>query len=397
MLVVVLLTGLAHAGQISVDAGRGPVTIYVPASYTPGTPAPLLVLLHGYTATGAQVEAFVQMQPVTEQYGFLYCHPNGTKDNFNNWAWNGAGCCGAGIAGIDDVAYLRDLIFAIAGQLDVDDKRIFLMGHSNGGFMSHRMACESTDLIAGIASLAGVNWKNPATCTPSETIHVLQMHGTSDGVIPFNGNGNWPGAQQTVDDWRARNGCDATAEVLPAFDADASVSGSETTVERWADCDVGGSVELWTMVGSGHIPNVTAAWRTQVMDWFVDHPKPGDWVDLGGALAGASGEPSLSGVGALLGNDPMALTLSGALGSAPVAYVLGFTQLGAPFKGGTMVPFPDVILYGLVTDAVGGNSLQATWPPGLPSGFELYLQAWITDAAAAVGFAASNGLVATTP
>jgi len=228
-------------------------------------------------------------------------------------------------------------------------------------------------------------------------MHILQMHGTNDTVIPYNGTGGLPSAQQTVDDWRNLNGCNDVLEVLPPFNSDADVAGPETSAESWSDCDVGGSVEFWTLLGSSHVPSLTSRWRKHVMNWFVDHPKPGDWIDLGGALAGASGEPLLSGEGALLGNDPLALTLSGALAAAPFAYVLGFSQLGAPFKGGVMVPFPDLIQFGLVTDGTGGHVVQDIWPAGLPGGFDLYLQAWITDPAAAAGFAASNGLVATTP
>ena len=77
--------------------------------------------------------------------------------------------------------------------------------------------------------------------------------------------------------------------------------------------------------------------------------------------------------------------------------VVGASPFFAPFKGGTMVPNPDLLLAPLATDAAGALSLATTWPPGLPTGTALLLQDWIIDAAAPHGWAASNGLQATVP
>lgn len=126
-------------------------------------------------------------------------------------------------------------------------------------------------------------------------------------------------------------------------------------------------------------------------------PVAGVWSDLGGGLAGAHGTPLLMGTGTLAPGTGVTLTLTGALENAPLALILGFSRIDAPFRGGSLVPQPDLILPGLRTDAAGGSVLSGTWASGLPSGTEVYLQEWILDPVAPFGMSASNGLRAVSP
>jgi outer membrane protein assembly factor BamB len=121
------------------------------------------------------------------------------------------------------------------------------------------------------------------------------------------------------------------------------------------------------------------------------------WTDVQEGLAGSAGIPELSGTGTLLAGSALTLTLAEAAPLAPVVLVVGLSQQDLPFKGGTLVPQPTLMVGPLVTDAGGGVGLADTWPAGVPSGTALWIQAWITDAAGPQGFAASNGLQATTP
>ncbi len=120
------------------------------------------------------------------------------------------------------------------------------------------------------------------------------------------------------------------------------------------------------------------------------------WADLGHALAGTAGLPKLSGGGALSAGSACALALSGARPSSAVTLVFGTSVLGAPFKGGQLVPAP-LGLVVLSSDPAGSASLPFVMPPGLPAGTTLVLQAWISDPAAVHGLSASNGLSGTTP
>jgi agmatine/peptidylarginine deiminase len=133
--------------------------------------------------------------------------------------------------------------------------------------------------------------------------------------------------------------------------------------------------------------SVTVTWRAT----------PAVWTDVGNALAGAYGEPLLVGNGALAGGDQLVLTMSGALENAPATLFVGLTRIDAPFKGGVLVPAPDLLVPGLVTDAGGNLVLSSTWPVGLPSGFTTHLQYWVNDPVGPVGLSASNGVSAIVP
>ncbi|HEX5010740.1 MAG TPA: integrin alpha [Planctomycetota bacterium] len=121
------------------------------------------------------------------------------------------------------------------------------------------------------------------------------------------------------------------------------------------------------------------------------------WADLGGGIAGSSGTPTLEGKSLLVANGLFRLLVDGAKPNAPATLVVGFAELGAAFKGGLLWPQPEVLLPGLIVGGGGSLVISATWPAGVPSGFELLLQAWIVDASAVQGLAATNGLRGLTP
>jgi len=121
------------------------------------------------------------------------------------------------------------------------------------------------------------------------------------------------------------------------------------------------------------------------------------FVGLGGALAGGLGEPVLTGDGPLTAGSTITLALTNAAPSSSASLFIGFSQLDAPFKGGTLVPTPDILIPGLPTDGSGELVLSSTWPAGVPSGTELFYQHWIDDPSGPKGLTASNGLVSTTP
>lgn len=121
------------------------------------------------------------------------------------------------------------------------------------------------------------------------------------------------------------------------------------------------------------------------------------WTDAGGALPGTLGAPVLSAVGSLCGGEPVALQLSNALPGSASTLVLGLSLLNAPFKGGLMVPRPDVLVVALPIDAQGELLLSTQWPPAIPSGLQFWMQHWIVDAGGPAGLSASNALRGQTP
>lgn len=137
--------------------------------------------------------------------------------------------------------------------------------------------------------------------------------------------------------------------------------------------------------------------RSVVRTLSVLPPGSTQWTDLPVGVSGLNGIPGLAGSGTLVGGSPVGLHLSGARPLAPIVIVIGFSAINAPFMGGTLVPSPDVLLFGFTTNPVGLLNLGGTWPSGFPSGAQLWFQDWITDPAGAMGYSATNGLRATTP
>ena len=125
--------------------------------------------------------------------------------------------------------------------------------------------------------------------------------------------------------------------------------------------------------------------------------KEGTWDDLARPLAGTNGPPLLEGEGTLIGGDAVAITLTNALENTTATLIVGPSELDTPLMGGVLVPTPTVMVFGLPTGPNGKISIPSPWPTGLPSSISLYFQHWIQGSAGPQGYAASNGLRATTP
>ncbi len=278
--------GASPSAELVVGGDR-PVTVHVPASYDASRPAPLLILLHGYSLSGQEIDTYFDLAPEAEARGFVYAFPDGTFDSDGNRFWNATdACCNFDGAAVDDVAYLTDLIAEIQAELAIDPKRIALAGHSNGGFMSYRMACERANLVASIVSLAGASFAEAADCAPSEPVSVVQIHGTFDDVVLYEGGepftdatAPYPGAETTAELWATYDECGMTSSTLSAkIDVDANrkegANPDETSVEEWSGCESGATVQLWTIPRGRHEPALSPTFADSVMDFLVDHPKP---------------------------------------------------------------------------------------------------------------------------
>lgn len=268
VLAAVLLTSCAADRVVN---GR-PYALLRPDGADGTTPLPLVVLLHGFGANGALQESFFNLSEAMDEKDYLLALPNGTLDRNGRRFWNGAeACCQPEELSIDDVSFLRAVIEDVKTQHPVDDSRIFLVGHSNGGFMALRMACEAGDLVDGVVSVAGASFDDFSRCPSGPTVPVLQLHGTTDKVIRFDGGdtayGVYPGAVETTQRFAARNGCGATRGEAGRLDLE-STEGEETVREPWLECPPGAAVELWRMEGVGHLPDFNDAWAAEIYEWL---------------------------------------------------------------------------------------------------------------------------------
>lgn len=257
-----------------------PVSLHVPKSYACDKGAPLVIMLHGYTASGSLEELYLKITAESDKRGFLYAHPDGTKDKQSNQFWNATdACCNLYGSQIDDSAYLSKLIKDVQAAYNVDPKRIYLIGHSNGAFMSYRMACEHGDQIAAFASLAGAMYSDVGKCAAESPVSVLEIHGTADATIAYQGGtigvNTYPSAPTSVADWATLDKCGATPDTSAApLDLESSLAGAETHVTSYAGCQAGTGVTLWTMEGGSHLPNISPSFIPAVVDFLYAHPKP---------------------------------------------------------------------------------------------------------------------------
>jgi poly(3-hydroxybutyrate) depolymerase len=268
--------------------GARPVNLYIPSSYTGQTNMPLVILLHGYGESGQQKEDYMKLRPLVEARGFLYCYPDGGFYLRRSvLAWNSTDAVSDyENTPVDDAAYLRGVIEETGRRFAVDRKRVYLIGHSNGGFMAYRMACESADLVAGIASLAGMSYLDPSRCAPSEPVNILHIHGTADAVVIYGGGAasrsdppqNWPpypGAEKSIQIWASYNGSSGPiTDAAPSLDLTTDLAGLDTVVTRYMTCPPGGTVELWTINSGVHVPTLSSQFSPRVIDWLLAHPKP---------------------------------------------------------------------------------------------------------------------------
>lgn len=220
-------------------------------------------------------------RPVADSRGFLLVAPDGTMDPSGRRFWNATdACCDLVGTGVDDETYLVSIIESVKASYSVDPKRIYFVGHSNGGFMSYRMACRRADLVAGIANLAGAMFLDKTECSPSRPVTVLHIHGTNDGTINYNGGytvGEYPGALVSARHWVAANGCSPTGDELSErldLVADGELPGNDTVVTSWSGCGGGSAVQLWTIMNGKHTPNLADDFTAQVADFLLAHPRP---------------------------------------------------------------------------------------------------------------------------
>jgi polyhydroxybutyrate depolymerase len=223
-----------------------------------------VVVLHGYSATGSLEDLYLGVSATATDFGYLTLTPDGTTDPGGNRFWNAGGFAGAA----DDVAYLTALIDEVVDDYGADPDRVFLIGHSNGGFMAHRMACEVPERIAAIATLAGGILGTGEECR--RPVRAIVIHGTADTTVPYEGGEVFGtpllGAVATTERWRTANECSPADRQEGPFDFDLAVPGTETSVTVWDGCTSGATVELWTMAGSGHIPAVFLEFRGTLVE-----------------------------------------------------------------------------------------------------------------------------------
>ena len=228
--------------EIEHDGATRSYELHLPPGYDGETPLPLLLSFHGFTSSGLGQQELTNMDVTADSEGFLVAYPNGLDQS-----WNAGACCGrSATKDVDDVGFTRAVIDDIAERGCINPSRVYATGMSNGGFFSHRLACEAADVIAAVAPVAGVLGIDEADCRPARPIPIIHLHGTGDPLVPYDGGG-LAGSQSVEDStagWIERNGC--------AGEPSVTFENGSATCETSDDCDGDASVVLCTIEGAGH-------------------------------------------------------------------------------------------------------------------------------------------------
>ena len=246
--------------------------IHVPKDYDPKKKYPFILTLHGYTSNGRGQLGFFPLGRLAEKYDFIYSAPDGIDRS-----WNATDACCDRQGKVDDSTYLRSLILKAMKEYNIDKKRVYITGLSNGGFMSYRMAHDHSDLITAIVPFAGVGFdKWPSN--PKKPVSVLHIHGTRDRTIKWGGGGlrsaRHPSAEDNFAKWRAFNQCEKKTDTSDLkIDLDRKVDGAETKVVRYESKDGKVVTELWEVVDGGHVTPPRSAARERIIKWMLARSK----------------------------------------------------------------------------------------------------------------------------
>ena len=222
-------------------------TIYVPASYSPGTPVPMVLNFHGYTSNAFEQMFYGDFRAIADTAGFLLVIPDGTLDATGTTYWN-SGWGGT----VDDIGFTSALIDQIAASYTVNLNRVYSTGMSNGGFMSYTLACSLSNRIAAIASVTGsMNVGQDLTCNAQHPTPVMEIHGTADATVPYEGGGFMEAIPNVLNYWVNFNNCNATPVITDVPNTILS-DGCTAMHYFYAGGSSGVDVEHYKVIDGGH-------------------------------------------------------------------------------------------------------------------------------------------------
>lgn len=221
--------------------------LYVPSSYNGSASVPLVFNLHGYTSNSQQQMLYSNFMPIADTAKFIIVHPDGTLSN-NAQYWN------AGFGGsVNDVQFISELLDSIKASYNIDLNSVYSCGMSNGGIMSYYLACNLSNRIAAIASVTGdmLNAWFSSVPSPPRPFPVMEIHGTGDGTVLYNGDATFAPIDSVVKKWRVYNNCNPTASVTNVPNTNTS-DGCTAVNYKYTGGTNGAEVELYKVVGGSH-------------------------------------------------------------------------------------------------------------------------------------------------
>lgn len=238
-------------GSIQHEGIERDYRLYVPSIYDGSMAVPLVFNLHGYTSNATEQEFYGDFRPIADTANFLVVHPNGTTDGSGTTFWN---AFGSPTETVDDLGFLSALIDSLNADYNIDLNRVYTTGMSNGGFMSYKLSCDLSHRIAAMASVTGSMISTQiASCSPSHPVPVMEIHGTADPTVPYNGNPSllMQPIVDVVSFWVNFNNCNSTA-VETAVPNTNLMDGCTADHFLYTGGDNGATVEHYRVNGGAH-------------------------------------------------------------------------------------------------------------------------------------------------
>ncbi|MDP7016030.1 MAG: PHB depolymerase family esterase, partial [Pirellulaceae bacterium] len=175
-----------HTRTLTVGERARSYLVHIPPNYTRRQPTPVVLIYHGGGSNAQVMVRFSGMNRQADKSGFIAVYPSGTGRIEKVLTFNGGNCCGYAMRNkVDDVEFTRRLLDDLATVANVDQKRVFATGMSNGAIIAYRLASELSDRIAAIAPVGGP--MGTETCRPKRPVPVIHFHGVDDENAPFKG------------------------------------------------------------------------------------------------------------------------------------------------------------------------------------------------------------------
>ncbi|MEM7038631.1 MAG: PHB depolymerase family esterase, partial [Bacteroidota bacterium] len=222
--------------------------LHMPSSYTGTTALPLVLNFHGFGGTASDHMEAADMRSLANSDNFILVYPQGAFLD-GDTHWNSGLDTPDNKSDVDDLGFIEALLDELAANYNIDPERIYACGYSNGSFFSYALACYLSDRIASIGSVAGAMMEETHdNCAPTHPTAMINVHGTSDGVVQYNGGTGMKSVPESVDYWTNFNNCNATP-VTDQFDDNGTV------IEQfeYQDGDSSVAVVHYKVNGGGHV------------------------------------------------------------------------------------------------------------------------------------------------
>jgi len=174
--------------------------IHVPENYDGSTALPLLFNFHGFGGTASDFMNETNMQSLANAENFILVYPQGTLLDGSSH-WNAGLDTPDNKSDADDLGFIEALIIELSTQYNLDLERVYACGYSNGAMFSHALACYKSNLIAAVGSVSGAMLDTSSFCSPVHPTAIINIHGTADNVLPYNGNNDFYSTDIALNYW----------------------------------------------------------------------------------------------------------------------------------------------------------------------------------------------------